>query len=248
MSGDSVKPDPKTSPEAAESEDRGKAAPGGERAGAPATGPGGSAVDGQDRVSEAAPARPAAGAKPKPVVKKAKPKKAVRKAKRSVKKKATPKKRAAAKAAHKELAAPADLAQRPLDMPKLEAPLAPDLADRPEAPPPRGRARWLFATLVLVLAIGAAVYWTQQAPMEPTEPGPAPQTAALAGSDQVKEIETILLNLNFDPGEVDGVADAQTREAISLFQEFADLPVNGEPSEALLGELREIALIMAGDG
>ena len=55
------------------------------------------------------------------------------------------------------------------------------------------------------------------------------------------ETETLLAQLNFDPGPIDGVVDARTRAAIRLYQEFAALPPDGQPSPALLHELRQVA-------
>jgi peptidoglycan hydrolase-like protein with peptidoglycan-binding domain len=63
--------------------------------------------------------------------------------------------------------------------------------------------------------------------------------------DDVREMEQLLAQLNFDPGAIDGVVDDRTRTAIRLYQEFAVLPVDGEPSDRLLSELRQVSKVYA---
>ena len=70
---------------------------------------------------------------------------------------------------------------------------------------------------------------------------PAVVLAVELSDKEAEEIEQLLAALNFDPGTVDGVVDARTRTAIGLYQEFAALPIDGEPSAALLRELRQVA-------
>lgn len=134
---------------------------------------------------------------------------------------------------------------------------APDLAQRPvtnggdetAAPAPAKRTGGLSGKWILVLLIvaaGAAYLWyrEQPAPAPSTE---APPTSGLATAE-LTELEQLLGALDFEAGSADGVVDDQTRAAIRLFQEFADLPVDGEPSEALLTELREVAKLLGKDG
>jgi peptidoglycan hydrolase-like protein with peptidoglycan-binding domain len=75
--------------------------------------------------------------------------------------------------------------------------------------------------------------------------GMAAATAAELTTDEVAEMEQLLLALNFDPGPIDGAVDARTRTAIRLYQEFSALPVDGEPSAKLLGELRQVTQALA---
>ena len=63
-------------------------------------------------------------------------------------------------------------------------------------------------------------------------------------ADDLRELEELLAKLEFAPGKVDGVVDEETRAALRLFQEFAGLPIDGEPSPALLEELREVVGMM----
>lgn len=72
-------------------------------------------------------------------------------------------------------------------------------------------------------------------------PGPA---LALDPAE-LEELESLLRDLGFDPGAVDGVVDDETIEAIRRYQEFAALPGEPEPSALLLSELRGVAAAFA---
>ncbi len=74
---------------------------------------------------------------------------------------------------------------------------------------------------------------------------PAGARSADLGPEEARELERLLAELRFDPGPVDGVIDGRTRTAISLYQEFAALPVNGEPGPELLAELRQVVQAFA---
>ena len=74
---------------------------------------------------------------------------------------------------------------------------------------------------------------------------PAETRAADLGPEEAKELERLLADLNFDPGPIDGVIDDRTRAAISLYQEFAALVVDGEPGQGLLVELRQVVQAFA---
>lgn len=63
---------------------------------------------------------------------------------------------------------------------------------------------------------------------------------AEASANEIREIEALLVRLGFTPGRVDGIADAETEAAIRDYQSFASLPVNGQPSQGLLDELRGV--------
>jgi len=62
---------------------------------------------------------------------------------------------------------------------------------------------------------------------------------------ELTEMETLLRDLGFDPGPVDGVVDADTIEAIRQYQDFALAPGAPQPSAALLDELRGVAAAFA---
>jgi peptidoglycan hydrolase-like protein with peptidoglycan-binding domain len=51
----------------------------------------------------------------------------------------------------------------------------------------------------------------------------------------------MLDRLGLKPGRVDGELDPVTVDAIRLYQETAGLTVDGEPSRALLEDLRAVA-------
>ncbi len=62
-------------------------------------------------------------------------------------------------------------------------------------------------------------------------------------------MERMLARLDLAPSTVDGIVDLQTRHAIRLYQQIAGLLVDGEPSPALLTDMREVARILdGGDG
>jgi hypothetical protein len=113
------------------------------------------------------------------------------------------------------------------------------------APPPRDwRRAWagfLIGVAVLLVAVGLAmVLWDladvriAQAPVEPLPP------------IDLAELEALLDNLGFPPGEIDGMIDADTRAAIRDFQATAGLTVDGRPSAELLEELRAAHLELTG--
>lgn len=92
--------------------------------------------------------------------------------------------------------------------------------------------------------------------LEPVAPGTQPAetppaglpggTAPTEGATEltpeiIREIETLLSQLQFDPGPVDGIVDDQTHSAIRAYQQASGLPETGQPSQELLAELREVA-------
>ena len=60
------------------------------------------------------------------------------------------------------------------------------------------------------------------------------------------EVEKLLRELGFDPGQVDGVFDSASRFAIRSYQDLAALPADGEASLTLLLELRSVAAALSG--
>ena len=62
--------------------------------------------------------------------------------------------------------------------------------------------------------------------------------------EQLKEIETLLANLNLDPGSIDGDIDHEAVAAISLFQEISGLQVDGRPSPDLLVDLKAVEQLL----
>lgn len=96
-------------------------------------------------------------------------------------------------------------------------------------------SNWLSAVVVLGLASGFSAGAARAAEM----------TSGELSLVELSEMEQLLAQLNFDPGAVDGEVDDRTRTAIRLYQEFAILPVDGEPSPKLLSELRQVSQVYA---
>ncbi len=72
------------------------------------------------------------------------------------------------------------------------------------------------------------------------EPNPNASSPYGMRVEQLKEIEGLLANLNFDPGRIDGEIDHEAVAAISLFQEISGLQVDGKPTPDLLAELKAV--------
>ena len=110
----------------------------------------------------------------------------------------------------------------------------------PSQPPDDARPAWmgfLGGAIVLILGIAIAVaIWhvagDREAPLGPAE---------------LVEIESLLNELGFPPGQLDGVVDEATRNAISDFQLTAGREVDGKPSVALLDELRAARAELSGN-
>ncbi len=61
---------------------------------------------------------------------------------------------------------------------------------------------------------------------------------------ELAEMERLLARLDLEPSSSDGIVDLQTKRAIRLYQQIAGLPVDGEPSQALLADMREVVKIL----
>ena len=64
--------------------------------------------------------------------------------------------------------------------------------------------------------------------------------AAPADAAMVQEIKQLLTKLDLSPGPIDGNLDQATQDAIRSYQEMAGEPVDGQPSRALLQDLRAV--------
>lgn len=73
--------------------------------------------------------------------------------------------------------------------------------------------------------------------------GPDYKEQAYAGTpadrETIRDIQTGLKNLGFDPGPVDGIPGTQTRDAIREFQKANGLPVDGWPTKELAAEIQQ---------
>ena len=135
-------------------------------------------------------------------------------------------------------------------------------------PPPRRRGGCLFPLLILLILAGGGYFLWRAGKLDPVltwaEPYTAPivekvkpiiariealipghqeEAAPAATSDDAMIIETkqLLQKLDFNPGPIDGTLDPATVAAIQAYQEAAGENVDGQPSQALLEELRSVA-------
>lgn len=113
-------------------------------------------------------------------------------------------------------------------------PLRANLAERrsrPAAGAGTGQSAWLGlvvgAALIALAAVVSVVLWQFSSGRE-----------VRLTSQERAEVETLLAQLGFPPGTIDGVIDEAAGGAIRDFQLTAGLEVDGEPSFALLDELR----------
>lgn len=65
-----------------------------------------------------------------------------------------------------------------------------------------------------------------------------PAPVAPRPSRSVRQAQTLLAKLGYDPGPADGLMGARTREAIREYQKAAGLPVDGKVSERLIAHLK----------
>jgi membrane-bound lytic murein transglycosylase B len=92
----------------------------------------------------------------------------------------------------------------------------------------------LYALAVGHLAdriIGGDAFVTPR-PLQPMPP---------LSSAEVIEMQSLLSTLGYDAGSVDGIAGTRTRQAVKNFQQFANLPADGYPSQTVLYRLRQVA-------
>src|SRR4029077_318002 len=150
--------------------------------------------------------------------------------------------------------------------PSLAARSADRLAEL-NGPPPRGRGGCLTLLLILAILAGGGYFLWRAGKLDPlltwAQPYTAPviekfrpiidkiealipghqQAAPAAESDGAMILETkqLLLKLDFQPGPMNGTLDPATVAAIEAYQEAAGETVDGQPSQALLDQLRNVA-------
>ena len=56
----------------------------------------------------------------------------------------------------------------------------------------------------------------------------------------IQEIKQLLAKLDLGPGPIDGTLDPTTEAAIRSYQQMAGMPVDGQPSQELLQDLRAV--------
>jgi Putative peptidoglycan binding domain len=93
----------------------------------------------------------------------------------------------------------------------------------------------LGATLLAGTCFATAPVWSQGPPQGGGAVGAKPGTASRPGTPvrdpaKMMKIQQALKDKGFDPGPIDGVAGAKTREAIRAFQKANNLHVTAEES------------------
>lgn len=78
-----------------------------------------------------------------------------------------------------------------------------------------------------------------QSDTEPTTGYQQPRVPMPSGSGLIKEIQRSLTRLGYTPGQVEGLTDGKTVDAIRTCQEDNGLMTTGKPSQDLLLHLRE---------
>ena len=68
------------------------------------------------------------------------------------------------------------------------------------------------------------------------------------GRAEIRQIQTLLSRMNFNPGPADGQMGKRTADAIRLYQKFAGMKEDGAPSQELLDDLRAVAGSMSNGG
>lgn len=85
-------------------------------------------------------------------------------------------------------------------------------------------------------------------PRTVTTPVATPPAPAVIGRAEIRQIQTLLGRMNFNPGPADGQMGKRTADAIRLYQKFAGMEEDGTPSRELLEDLRAVAETMSKDG
>lgn len=86
------------------------------------------------------------------------------------------------------------------------------------------------------------------APAQPAQTSPATPAAPPAGAigrAEIRQIQTLLSRMNFNPGPADGQMGKRTADAIRLYQKFAGMDEDGAPSQELLEDLQAVAETMS---
>jgi lipoprotein-anchoring transpeptidase ErfK/SrfK len=102
----------------------------------------------------------------------------------------------------------------------------------------------VFVALVLMLLLAGSAPAAQEPPAKPARPvtsaeGAAPRAAAKSEAPDWLDIQVRLDRLALSPGEIDGAAGRNSREALKAFQERHGLSVTGRPDSATLDALLE---------
>lgn len=89
---------------------------------------------------------------------------------------------------------------------------------------------------------------TSATPRTVTTPVVTPPSPAVISRAEIRQIQTLLGRMNFNPGPADGQMGKRTADAIRLYQKFAGMDEDGTPSRELLEDLRAVAETMSKGG
>ncbi|MCG8490233.1 MAG: peptidoglycan-binding protein [Sneathiellales bacterium] len=78
----------------------------------------------------------------------------------------------------------------------------------------------------------------RSSPVVSISDAPLPARDVRRKEDTVLEAETLLVELGYEPGPVDGIITSQTRQALSNYQRDSALPVNGRLTRAVVKNMR----------
>ncbi len=120
----------------------------------------------------------------------------------------------------------------------LSAAGSPSGADRDQAVRSRDRVQALLSPTQIARAQAMARDWRPKAEDATRVAAEPPLQPAPSVDIEVREIQSLLGSIGYDPGPVDGIMGQKTREAILSFQQVAGLSVDGEVTEVLVAALR----------
>ena len=86
-----------------------------------------------------------------------------------------------------------------------------------------------------------------KAPVVSSAPETPAQVTAI-GRSEIREIQTLLAQMNFNPGPADGQMGRRTADAIRLYQQFSGIEIDGTPTMELLEDMRAVAGSMSKGG
>ena len=95
------------------------------------------------------------------------------------------------------------------------------------------------AVILLALGLAGCEYFTDKDAGRANAKGSAAATARSLQPDKtVRQAQTLLAELGYDPGPADGLLGSRTVQAIREYQKAAGLPVNGKVSARLMESLK----------
>lgn len=154
-----------------------------------------------------------------------------------------------------------DVTASPVKTEEKKNDLKADSADKKQIPTAQGSSKirtftkmaafaaiLFFAVLFVYLYAQDVQVAKEKAPARPLAATESPNLNASSPYgmrvEQLKEIEELLAVMDINTGAIDGKIDHETVGAISQFQEMSGLTVDGQPSPALLEELKAVNTLL----